>query len=152
MSEHYTHPAPDLRASDADRESMAEQLRRHHADGRLDTDEFQERIDRCYDARTVGELGALTTDLPRAQEVSRRRSGAALSARRLWALPVVPIVIALIVVGAIAGHHGHSGAWGGFWVVIPALMIARLILFRRRAYMRSSRGAVEADRSYWTEG
>src|SRR5580658_4889756 len=99
MSEHYTHPGPDLRASDADRESMAEQLRRHHADGRLDTDEFQERIDRCYDARTVGELGALTTDLPRPQEVSRRRSGAALSVRRLWALPVVPIVIAVIVVG-----------------------------------------------------
>src|SRR3954471_6567388 len=62
------HPSawanPALRASDADRERAADALRRHHLDGRLDTDELQERLGRCYAARTTGELAALFADLP----------------------------------------------------------------------------------------
>jgi hypothetical protein len=54
----------ELRASDAERSETAELLRRHHAEGRLDTDELEERIERCYAAKTRGELDALTTDLP----------------------------------------------------------------------------------------
>ena len=49
---------PNLRAADADREATGERLRRHHAEGRLDTEELQERIDRCYQARTIGDLAA----------------------------------------------------------------------------------------------
>lgn len=54
-----------LRASDGERNATAELLRRHHAEGRLDNDEFEERIERCYAAKTRGELDALTIDLPR---------------------------------------------------------------------------------------
>jgi Domain of unknown function (DUF1707)/2TM domain len=56
---------PRLRASDADRERTVEQLRRHHADGRLDLEEFSERMDRAYAARTLAELAELMADLPR---------------------------------------------------------------------------------------
>jgi hypothetical protein len=56
---------PRLRASDADRERTVEQLRRHHADGRLDLEEFNERMDRAYAAKTLAELDELMTDLPR---------------------------------------------------------------------------------------
>jgi hypothetical protein len=55
---------PDMRAGDADRERLVEQLREHHAAGRLTLDEFDERMTKAYEAKTYGELRALTRDLP----------------------------------------------------------------------------------------
>lgn len=55
---------PDLRASDADRERLVEQLREHHAAGRLTLDEFEERMRQAYDSKTYGQLRVLTRDLP----------------------------------------------------------------------------------------
>jgi len=56
---------PNIRVGDADRESVAAQLREHYGDGRLTLDELNERLDRTFAARTYGELNAVTTDLPR---------------------------------------------------------------------------------------
>jgi hypothetical protein len=95
-----------MRASDADRERVAATLRRHHLDGRLDTDELQERLGRCYAARTGGELAVLLADLPSDEAPARppRASGS-------W--PPVPAlaVVALVVVGlaTLAAAHGHPG-------------------------------------------
>ncbi|MEY9855183.1 hypothetical protein ABH935_000782 [Catenulispora sp. GAS73] len=55
---------PDMRAGDADRERLVEQLREHHAAGRLTLDEFDERMTKAYEAKTYGELRTLTRDLP----------------------------------------------------------------------------------------
>lgn len=55
---------PDLRASDADRERVAEVLRDAVAEGRLDMTEFEERLDATYKARTYRELAPITRDLP----------------------------------------------------------------------------------------
>ncbi|MEU4462885.1 DUF1707 domain-containing protein [Streptomyces sp. NPDC024017] len=55
---------PDLRASDADREQVAGILRDALAEGRLDMEEFEERLDATYKARTYGELAPITRDLP----------------------------------------------------------------------------------------
>ncbi|WP_128428771.1 DUF1707 SHOCT-like domain-containing protein [Streptomyces cyaneus] len=59
-----TDDAPELRASDADRERVAEVLRDALAEGRLDMEEFEERLDATYKARTYGELAPITRDLP----------------------------------------------------------------------------------------
>ncbi|MET9143268.1 DUF1707 domain-containing protein [Streptomyces sp. NPDC004042] len=59
-----TDDAPELRASDADRERVAEALRDALAEGRLDMAEFEERLDATYKARTYGELAPITRDLP----------------------------------------------------------------------------------------
>ncbi|MBZ3901050.1 DUF1707 SHOCT-like domain-containing protein [Streptomyces griseiscabiei] len=56
--------AADLRASDADRERVSEQLRDALAEGRIDMEEFEERLDATYKARTYGELAPITRDLP----------------------------------------------------------------------------------------
>jgi hypothetical protein len=61
-----TEDAPELRASDADRERVAEVLRDALAEGRLDMEEFEERLDATYKARTYGELAPITRDLPAA--------------------------------------------------------------------------------------
>src|SRR5918995_2897739 len=55
---------PVLRAGDADRERVAQRLRRAHDEGRLDLDEFDERITSAYAARTFADLDELTADLP----------------------------------------------------------------------------------------
>ncbi|MFD8969578.1 DUF1707 domain-containing protein [Streptomyces sp. NPDC059568] len=57
-------PGPDTRASDAEREQVAERLREAVAEGRLDLEEFDERLDATYKARTHGELVPLVRDLP----------------------------------------------------------------------------------------
>jgi hypothetical protein len=55
---------PRLRASDADRERTAELLREHHAVGRLTAEEFNDRLERAFAARTLGDLDELLADLP----------------------------------------------------------------------------------------
>ncbi len=56
-------PLPELRASDADRERVAERLRHAAGDGQLTLDELNERLDAAYGARTRAELAPLTADL-----------------------------------------------------------------------------------------
>ncbi|MEU5715604.1 DUF1707 domain-containing protein [Streptomyces sp. NPDC020403] len=53
-----------MRASDAERERVAETLRDAVAEGRLEMDEFEQRLDAAYRARTHGELEPLVSDLP----------------------------------------------------------------------------------------
>ena len=55
---------PAIRASDAEREQTLALLRRHFAEGRLTLTELEERIADASEARTRGQLQALTADLP----------------------------------------------------------------------------------------
>src|SRR5258708_4582863 len=55
---------PRIRASDADRDRTAALLREHHAAGRLTAEEFNERLDKVYVAKTLGDLDQLLSDLP----------------------------------------------------------------------------------------
>ena len=55
---------PELRASHADRDRVAEQLRIAAGDGRLTMDELDERLDKALTARTGSELELLVLDLP----------------------------------------------------------------------------------------
>ncbi len=56
----------NLRASDADRERVADILREAAGDGRLTMEELDERLDAVYAARTYAELEPITRDLPAA--------------------------------------------------------------------------------------
>ncbi|WP_406093058.1 DUF1707 domain-containing protein [Streptomyces sp. NBC_01013] len=53
-----------IRASDADRDRIADILREAMAEGRLTADEHAERVDAVYRAKTMGELEPLVRDLP----------------------------------------------------------------------------------------
>ena len=57
-------PPGELRASYADRDRVAEQLRIAAGDGRLTAEELDERLELALTARTYAELTALTRDLP----------------------------------------------------------------------------------------
>jgi Domain of unknown function (DUF1707) len=84
----------DLRASDVERNEVADKLSRHFADGRLDQPEFKARLDKAIGAKTRGDLDGLFDDLPRlADEPPAPRS------RRRRLVPLV-FIIALVAVVA----------------------------------------------------
>ena len=118
---------PNLRAADADREHTAERLRENHAEGRLDMDEFQQRLERCYQAKTVGELDELVRDLPRHDERVERASPGWFRPSGFRLAPFAAIVIGLIVISAAIGHHL-------FWLWIPLVF-----LFLRMSWWRQRR-------------
>ncbi|MFJ4711224.1 DUF1707 and DUF4190 domain-containing protein [Streptomyces sp. NPDC088785] len=55
---------PSMLAAHADRERAVDVLRAGFAEGRLAQPEYERRIERAYQARTVGELSTLVADLP----------------------------------------------------------------------------------------
>ncbi|MBU8857110.1 MULTISPECIES: DUF1707 domain-containing protein [unclassified Micromonospora] len=91
-----------MRAADADREATAERLRTALAEGRLDLDEYDDRLRRAYGSKTYGELDELLTDLPGTAPAERSlpapratgesgaaaRGQSAVSARNAWLLGV----------------------------------------------------------------
>ncbi len=56
----------NLRASDSDRERVADVLREAAGDGRLTMEELDDRLDAVYAAKTYAELEPITSDLPQA--------------------------------------------------------------------------------------
>ncbi len=114
-------PDSDIRASDAERNDVADKLSRHYADGRLDQMEFKARLDRAVGATTRGDLGGLFDDLPPlADEVPPPRS------RRHRLAPFV-LLMALVVVAA------GSTAWSLHlpWLL---LVLVGLFLWRRSGW------------------
>lgn len=57
-------PVPSIRTSDAERDRVARLLQEHFAQGRLDHEEFTERLGRAYKAKTADDLARVTTDFP----------------------------------------------------------------------------------------
>jgi hypothetical protein len=88
---------PSVRATDSDREGVAERLRHATSEGRLTGDELEERLETLFAARTYGELDALVADLPAAG--SRARPGLRM---RWWVGAVGAATLVLGVLGALA--------------------------------------------------
>jgi hypothetical protein len=103
-----------LRASDSDREDVAERLRAATAEGRLLARELEERLEIAFRALTYGELDALVVDLPAAPvthpPVRRRPSLPVLAGATLS----LGILLSALAAAATTGFaHAHSAAAGG---------------------------------------
>ncbi|PWI20733.1 hypothetical protein DI272_29315 [Streptomyces sp. Act143] len=81
--------APGLRASDADRDRVADILREALAEGRLTADEHAERVEGALTAKTVGELDVFIQDLPAAH--ARRETATYAVAPNRPAAGAVPV-------------------------------------------------------------
>ncbi|WSS24506.1 DUF1707 domain-containing protein [Streptomyces sp. NBC_01190] len=66
-----------MRASDADRDRIADILRDALAEGRLDAAEHSERLDQVYAAKTIGQLEPLVRDLPMGRAATASHAPAA---------------------------------------------------------------------------
>ncbi|MFF4587113.1 DUF1707 domain-containing protein [Streptomyces sp. NPDC001388] len=82
-------PTAELRASDADRDRIADILREALAEGRLTADEHAERVEGVLAAKTVGELEVFIRDLPAAHG-RRPAPGAAPHHPAAGAIPADP--------------------------------------------------------------
>jgi hypothetical protein len=99
-----------LRVGDKERDAVSEILRQRHVEGRLDSDEFQTRLERCFAAKTYAELDQLVMDFPRDEAEHRPTS---LRRGRSWPL-ALPFLF-FVLIAALAG--GHVG-----WLAVPLLL------------------------------
>ncbi|HYH89955.1 MAG TPA: DUF1707 domain-containing protein [Solirubrobacteraceae bacterium] len=76
----------DLRASDSERDELVDALRNHAAEGRLTTEELEERTGAAYAATTRGELVALRRDLPEAAPPSQQGAPPTVVGERIAAV------------------------------------------------------------------
>lgn len=128
-----------MRASDADREAVADALRDAHAEGRLTLEEFEERLDRTLAAKTIGELAVVTKDLPARSAAieapttplpARTRPYAARGhVRGMWGAWGTGVIVCVAVWAATGISDGE---WHGFWpiwVILPwgALLLRRTL-------------------------
>jgi hypothetical protein len=97
----------ELRASDADRERVAERLRVAAGDGRLTPAELEERLEEAFSARTGAELEPLVADLPLPPRQHRPRD-------RTHERTYVAVMLLLVAIWAITGA-------GYFWPIWPML-------------------------------
>ncbi|MFD4792200.1 DUF1707 SHOCT-like domain-containing protein [Streptomyces anulatus] len=93
-------PSAGIRASHDDREAVVERLRDAAAEGRIDFDELDSRLELALTAKTHGELARMTADLPMPQS----STGAASASAAENPLP-------LVLKGGISGASRGPGRW-----------------------------------------
>jgi hypothetical protein len=122
-----------LRVSDEQRESAAQQLRDHFAAGRLTEEELDERVQGAYAARTEQQLRELLADLPRLP-VSPQQRKAELAARRgqLQRRLIQESGGGLCLLAVCVAVWVLDGAQGQFWPVWVAVIV--LIPLLRNAW------------------
>jgi uncharacterized protein DUF1707 len=119
-----------MRVSNAERTEVADRLARHYGDGRLDEEEFNERLDRAMKAKTQADLHALFADLPDQPSPPMTEEPRAIVAqrhRRPFAR-VAFIVLLVLLVSAV--WHAVTIPFWAFWgfgsggIFVPWLLIA----------------------------
>lgn len=141
----------DIRVGDRERESAQAALAEHLAAGRLDLDEFAQRVDRCLAARTRRELLALFDDLPQPlPDLAAMTAGAIVSNGTKPSPTSVVEGVASATTAPLAGALGLTivlgipitavlglayGAWWTLWipvVIVVLLAIAQGMVSHRR--------------------
>jgi hypothetical protein len=103
-----------LRASDADRDAVAERLRQAAVEGRLDPDELEQRLHSALRAKTYGDLDRLLRDLPaKPVKWERPRRGVG-SAAGFAMVMVLRTRVALVILGAVLVVAAATFAW---WMI-----------------------------------
>jgi hypothetical protein len=98
-----------LRAADSERDAIAERLAAAMSEGRLDADEYQQRLERAYAARTYADLGRLVDDLPASASLGASASPRSMpeqtaprpaEAITAWitGLPIGCLILALVLI------------------------------------------------------
>jgi len=114
-----------LRASDADREEIIGRLHKAATDGRIASDELEQRVAAALKARTYADLDATVADLPR-QPTRRPRRDVSRRSNAGWALAVVkehPLLL-LFIVPAVAVTAAILLAATIMWAVLMVVVLA----------------------------
>jgi Domain of unknown function (DUF1707) len=118
-----------LRIGDAERDRAIAALGDHFAAGRLNTEEFEERVDQAIMARFNDDLEPLFADLPRtAEPTTEARPNHQSDAHLAWS-PLVwlaPLLVVCAVVTAVI----LSAPWL-VWIFLWMFLVTRLVRHRR---------------------
>jgi hypothetical protein len=131
-----------IRISDADRERVTARLREHFAEGRLTSDELEERVTATLSAKTFGDLRHVMVDLPEPApvppqpgQVPQWGSRAVYGYRRgprLLPLALIVFAAALILPGAGFAFAALFKALLLVWLVMCVAGVFAAFRFRRR--------------------
>jgi Domain of unknown function (DUF1707) len=155
-----------IRVSDSDRDRAAAQLRDYYAEGRLTSEELDERVTAALNAQTAGDLRRLMTDLPSPAPAAGGPGSPSYGARAYGAQPwagrnrrrrrgprLLPILLLLLVAAVLL-----PGGWVFFallkvfllfWLLVAvAGMIAGLV-FRHKARRFFGDRAGQWQSQYW---
>jgi uncharacterized protein DUF1707 len=136
------NPTPaGIRASDAEREAVADRLREAATTGLLTLAEADERQAAAYAAVTRDELGPLTADLPAAEKPTERIAAApgwrgplTTAARRR--LAVHAAIVGFLAVFLVTRWAIGPALW--FWPAWPIFWLAISLLVHRRFATRAA--------------
>ena len=106
-------PQPELRISDAEREAAVTALGEHYAAGRLTKEEYDERADQAWEAKTRSALVPLFVDLPRPQAATRSTYDRKAPSRTF---------------AQQGDRRGHPGWWAGAGMLPILLVVLALVL------------------------
>jgi Flp pilus assembly protein TadB len=101
-----------IRASDADRDAVADRLHRAAVEGRIEADELEERLHAALRARTYGDLKRLVADLP-SDRPQRRRSPAGTAIVVAFRLALVLVAVVAVITVAVL-----MAAWWILWALL----------------------------------
>jgi hypothetical protein len=110
-------PRASLRASDADRDAVAERLRRAAVEGRLEPDELEQRLHAALRSRTYGQLDRLLVDLPSPARPRPRITRSPLAF-------AIPLLATLVVLAAVVTIVAIAAAGWMVWVLVWCLVWA----------------------------
>jgi hypothetical protein len=131
-----------LLASDADRERVVGILKAAFVEGLLTKNEFGERIGRALTARTHGDLGTLTTDIPATVATAWTREEPARTRRRVGpkakAGACTLVAAALMLVDAALTGSGAGPTANGFYLLFIVTFVAAFITWLSTISWRSS--------------
>ena len=139
-----------IRVSDADRERVAARLREHFAEGRLSSEELDERLSAALGAKTAGDLRRVMADLPAAAPVPAQaglggpaRGLAFRRGPRLWPVAVLALIAALVIPGAGWLFFAFLQLVLALWLVACLAGVFAVARLRRnmRRYWQSGEGA-----------
>ena len=126
-----TNDPMGMRASDHDRQQVVERLRAGMEDGRLQMEEYVERVGRAYQAVTYGDLAPLDADLPALTPVQRTPAPRAAATpggvfaslpaalKVLWTIWLTVVSINVVIWALVSATGGHLAYPWPAWVAGP---------------------------------
>jgi|HubBroStandDraft_1064217.scaffolds.fasta_scaffold11185_5 hypothetical protein len=124
-----------IRTSDADRDLVAARLRDHYAEGRLTSEELDERIGTALNAKTFGDLRPVLADLPGPMPAPLPGPAPALVPAGPGRRPVPvgrhhrrgPRLLPLLVVALVVAFAASGGGALLFAVKVVAIAVAAML-------------------------
>src|SRR5690348_12069148 len=128
----------EMRAGDADRKAVADQLKTALDEGRLDLSEYDERLQRTYGAKTFGDLHGLLDDLPGTVPVANSQlqpapppapapapAAPGVSGEQVarWLGPYGGVFLVCVLIWLITSvAAGHLAYFWPVWLLIPMVL------------------------------